>query len=307
MVIYRQVPYFSLSDIEPTKGMHVSNKNSSGTSGTGVAVMGAMGKVLGTDSNSAYDMKSATWLAFILSFLLCWIPIVGQMVAGYVGGRRAGSPARGVFSTTVAVAAVLGILLVLSVGLFSIDGLLSGDAEAKVEAIGETSPVLGEILTSGLSYLGAFYTSTGKISIDFKLYFITIAFGFIGGILADQSRKEARLLVQSSYAATPSHHARSLDMHLAGKKMGFESFDDYKAISVNSMATAAPVSKIKEAPVRTAAVTATVEASSKGATPTSSCDSEHKDGPFSGLLHKADKKSDPMMVKSSPEDEYKYV
>lgn len=297
-----------MSDIKPTKGMHVSNKGSSSTSGTGVAVIGAVGKVLGTDSNSAYDVKSATWLTFILSFLLCWIPIIGQMVAGYIGGRRAGSPARGVFATTVAVAAVLGILLILSVGLFSIDGLLSGDAEAKVTAIGETSPILGGVLASGLSYLGAFYTSTGEISINFELYLITIAFGFIGGILADQSRKEARLLVQSSYAATPSRHARSLEMHSMGKKLGFESFDDYRAISVNSMATAtAPASKIKEASVKAAAVTATVEMSPKVATPTSSCEMEQKEGPFAGILHKTDRKSDSAVVKSSPEDDYKYV
>ena len=37
-----------------------------------------------------YSFWSAVKYTFTLSLLLWWLPIFGQMIAGYVGGRRAG-------------------------------------------------------------------------------------------------------------------------------------------------------------------------------------------------------------------------
>ena len=49
--------------------------------------------ILGTGADKAdvmYDSRSGALLTFLLLFIVGWIPTIGQMVAGYVGGRRSG-------------------------------------------------------------------------------------------------------------------------------------------------------------------------------------------------------------------------
>src|SRR3989337_919678 len=51
----------------------------------------------------AFSFWSAVKYVTLLSILLWWLPTFGQMIAGYVGGRRAGSPWRGVAAALVPV------------------------------------------------------------------------------------------------------------------------------------------------------------------------------------------------------------
>jgi hypothetical protein len=56
---------------------------------------------------------------FLLSVLLFWLPVIGPLIAGFVGGRKAGS-----LSNAVLAALLPGI--VLSVLLFFFASLLTG-------------------------------------------------------------------------------------------------------------------------------------------------------------------------------------
>src|SRR3989304_431970 len=67
-----------------------------------------------------FSFLSAVKYVTILSILLWWLPTFGQMIAGYVGGRRAGSPWRGV-------AAALVPVLLIFVGLYVVDQGILGD------------------------------------------------------------------------------------------------------------------------------------------------------------------------------------
>lgn len=49
-------------------------------------------------------LAASLWM-LVISLLLFWLPTFGPLIAGYVGGRRAGSPGRGL------VAALLPMLL----------------------------------------------------------------------------------------------------------------------------------------------------------------------------------------------------
>ena len=46
-----------------------------------------------------YSFWSGAKYCLMLSLLLWWFPLVGNMIAGYIGGRRAGGPWRGVLAT----------------------------------------------------------------------------------------------------------------------------------------------------------------------------------------------------------------
>ncbi len=58
------------------------------------------------------------WM-FILSILLFWLPVVGPLIAGFVGGRKAGS-----LGNAVLAAILPGIIV--SVVLFFLASLLTG-------------------------------------------------------------------------------------------------------------------------------------------------------------------------------------
>ena len=50
------------------------------------------------DIQVPYSFWSAVKYSFILTVLLWWLPVFGQMVAGFVSGRRAGKPWKGVLA-----------------------------------------------------------------------------------------------------------------------------------------------------------------------------------------------------------------
>ncbi len=65
------------------------------------------------------SISSAILWMFLLSVLLFWLPVIGPLIAGFVGGRKAGS-----LSNAVLAALLPGI--VLSVLLFFFASLLTG-------------------------------------------------------------------------------------------------------------------------------------------------------------------------------------
>jgi hypothetical protein len=76
------------------------------------------------------SVGSAMMWMFVLSVLLFWLPIIGPLIAGFVGGRKAGSLSN-------AVLAVILPGLIISVGLFFLASLLTG------------LPILGAIAGAG--------------------------------------------------------------------------------------------------------------------------------------------------------------
>jgi hypothetical protein len=65
------------------------------------------------------SLVSAMIWMFILSILLFWLPVVGPLIAGFVGGRKAGS-----LGNAVLAAILPGIIV--SVVLFFLASLLTG-------------------------------------------------------------------------------------------------------------------------------------------------------------------------------------
>lgn len=73
------------------------------------------------------------WMA-VISLLLFWLPLLGPLIAGLVGGKTAGSPGRGLLAAILPAA-------VLSVMLLAIGTALTG------------LPVIGAIASAGLFVL----------------------------------------------------------------------------------------------------------------------------------------------------------
>src|SRR3990170_2641614 len=143
--------------------------------------------------HASYSMWGAVKYVLVLSLLLWWLPTFGQMIAGYIGGRRAGGPWRGV------VAAIVPVVLIVILAWGADRGLL-GPWFASMPAtpgaiggyLGETLPPAAPYVTFVLGYLAAFVDALkGTLAMGANGYLVTIVFAYIGGILSDQSRREA--------------------------------------------------------------------------------------------------------------------
>ena len=244
------------------------------------SVKGVAEAVLGTDQRgqrSVYDTRSGTLLTIVLLFVLGWIPMIGHMVAGFVGGRRAGSPARGLIATTVGTLAVLLVLFIIVESIRGINAALLNDPEGEIMTLTASAPLFQQLFNLFLDYTRQLFGSA-DFSINYGVYMVTIPFGIIGGIFADQAQKETRIIVARTGKAT-ARRVRSIEAYKEGKQLGFESFEQYSRMSVNTMTSVnrpvkeeTPANSARRTTVRKkeSPVTATVDATRVQSTPTSS-------------------------------------
>ena len=262
-------------------GMHLKKRSRYASSGA--KVRGAAEATLGTDlkgRNSMYDTRSGTLLTIVLLFVLGWIPMFGQMVTGFVAGRRAGSPLRGLIASLVGTAIVLAIMFFTVEGLNAINSAILADPEGAIADVIVTYPALKQVLDAFLLYARELFGSV-DFQIDYLTYAITVPFGIIGGVFADQAQKEARIIIART-GRVNARSIRSIEAYKEGRTLGFETFEQYTAMSVNSMATPAKAAtKREDAPVfenpkrttvraKESPVTATVDTTKVQSTTTSS-------------------------------------
>lgn len=140
----------------------------------------------------AYSFWSAVKYTFFLSLLLWWLPIFGQMIAGYVGGRRAGTPWKGIAAALIPVAIFFFIMMGMDMGIIpsEIFGINIAPA-ALLGSIAAHIPLIEPFLNFSAMYLESFLDAIqATTSLRLDSYIITIAFAYIGGILSEQTRRE---------------------------------------------------------------------------------------------------------------------
>lgn len=150
------------------------------------------------DLKVPYSFWSAVKYSAILTVLLWWLPIIGQMVAGFVGGRRAGKPWKGVAAAMVPLAIIFAITLLVDNEI--IPSVIMGfdwTPSALLESLKEMVPLIAPYIDFTQLYLTSFI-ETVQLSTDVRLdvYIITAAFAYIGGIMAEQSRMEMNYIAR---------------------------------------------------------------------------------------------------------------
>ena len=143
-------------------------------------------------SEVVYSFWSAAKYTLILSLVLWWLPLFGQMIAGYVGGRRAGGPWKGVAAAIIPVACLYIIMTGFDSGFFP--SHVSGVAIAPA-AIGasmaDSVPFISPYIHFSSEYVGSFVDSlAGSSPYGINVYVVTVAFAYVGGVLAEQNRRE---------------------------------------------------------------------------------------------------------------------
>ncbi|NYT11034.1 MAG: hypothetical protein GKC03_00605 [Methanomassiliicoccales archaeon] len=140
----------------------------------------------------AYSFWSAVRYTFFLSLLLWWLPIFGQMIAGYVGGRRAGTPWKGVAAALIPVTVFFVVMMAMDMGYLPTEFFgISLSPAALLGSIAAEIPLIEPFLNFSVMYLDSFLDAIqATTSLRLDSYIITIAFAYIGGILSEQTRRE---------------------------------------------------------------------------------------------------------------------
>ena len=143
-------------------------------------------------SSVVFSFWSAAKYVLILSLILWWLPMFGQMIAGYVGGRRAGGPWKGVAASIIPVVGIFGVMTAFEQGWFPshIGGIAVAPA-AIGAALSGGIPFLSPYLQFSQEYVGSFVdTLAGASPYGINTYVLTVAFAYVGGVLAEQNRRE---------------------------------------------------------------------------------------------------------------------
>ncbi|OGS41688.1 MAG: hypothetical protein A3K67_04905 [Euryarchaeota archaeon RBG_16_62_10] len=143
-------------------------------------------------SNVVYSFWSASKYVLILSLMLWWLPMFGQMIAGYVGGRRAGGPWKGVAASILPVVALWAVMTGFDSGYLPSHMFGIAIAPAAIgTALGHSVPFIAPYIDFSSEYIGSFVQSlAGSSPYGINTYVLTVAFAYVGGVLAEQNRRE---------------------------------------------------------------------------------------------------------------------
>ena len=143
-------------------------------------------------TNVVYSFWSASKYVLILSLMLWWLPMFGQMIAGYVGGRRAGGPWKGVAASIVPVVCLYAVMSGFDSGFLPSHAFGVAIAPAAIGAsLTHSVPFLSPYLQFSSDYVGSFVNALeGASPYGINTYVLTVAFAYVGGVLAQQNRRE---------------------------------------------------------------------------------------------------------------------
>jgi hypothetical protein len=139
-----------------------------------------------------FSFWSSSRVILILSFLLWWIQPAGPMIAGYVGGRRAGSPMKAVIAAMMPVFAiyVANASYAHNVAARQIDFVASLPSIV-TDGLSSILPFLIPYREFLVSYMAGFVSAlTATFGMGTNGYLMVVIFAYIGGLIAEQTRRE---------------------------------------------------------------------------------------------------------------------
>lgn len=164
-------------------------------------------------SNPSYSILSGIKYTFFLSLFLWWFPLVGNMAAGYVGGRRSGAAWKGVIAAVFPLVVIWGFFFCKDHGLLptlittivSIPGIIDS-------AMLHDLPALAPYYQAGILYVGAFLVFLqSMLQYQVNLYLVTIVFAYLGGAVSELRQKEYAM-----YGGSSSAHVTLNFLHARG-------------------------------------------------------------------------------------------
>lgn len=155
-----------------------------------IEVDGEAGRFHG--DGTPFSFWSSSRVILILAFLLWWVQPAGPMIAGYVGGRRSGSPMKAVLAALLPVAAIYlaNASYAANVAARQIDFVASLPTLV-TDGLSSILPFLAPYKEFLISYMAGFVAAlTTTFGMGTNGYLMVIIFAYIGGLIAEQTRRE---------------------------------------------------------------------------------------------------------------------
>lgn len=247
----------------------------------------------GSKEKRMFSFGSALGVTLLLTVFLWWLPVLGQMIAGYVGGRKSGSVLKGIAATFTAVFSFIVIAMILSAfGLSIVDG-----QKAVLDTVAGGFPAFADMTTSMSAYLEGFFAQYGELTATVGVIaVVTVMFGAIGGIMSSQVAKESQY--RSPSVSSAHANARSMNAYRSGRSSGFGSFDDY--LPVNAVQSVRSDVAAKKPLVRKASARDVPEKAVQEP------ELEYSSSPLSSVLTMSDRT--PVKEKQiQPKDDFEYI
>ena len=150
------------------------------------------------NSGPVYSFWGAVKYTFILTLLLWWLPIFGQMIAGFVGGRRAGTPLKAVIAAFIPILIIFTVMTLFNQGILpsEINGVTI-NPEQVFSNFGTGVPFIEPYLVFASQYVQAFMGAIQAVNL-FRVdnYIVVLAFAYIGGVLSQQTRRELEYVAE---------------------------------------------------------------------------------------------------------------
>lgn len=150
-------------------------------------------KLLKANEKKVYRLWLGVFYGILLMFSLYWLPLFGPMIAGYIAGRRAGSPAKGTIAAMLIVAVFYvvqspQVISSLPLNLVAAKESIKSTATAYVPALSPVISFITSYTTPAVSIL------SGQVTYTPQTYTILLVFAYIGGTMARQKREEIKLM-----------------------------------------------------------------------------------------------------------------
>ena len=197
-----------------------------------------------------YSIKAAVGYSITLLILLWWLPIIGPIIIGYVTGRKAGGPMRGVLAIIIPIMLYFFIVYAISVGWVNLPPIIQGYFNGSfVGGLMNSSfiPYFREMVNTAMQ--------SGTAAKNYLYYapssfFIMIAFAFIGGTMSRQiilERKYGLRDVKNHVPGTDFTTRKREKQGILGKRVRRSAPED---INRERKFVVHPMDTKKEVPVR---------------------------------------------------------
>ncbi|MEM3341410.1 MAG: hypothetical protein QW728_01825, partial [Thermoplasmata archaeon] len=166
------------------------------------------------DSDGGYMSDVAYGLKYLLGFgiFLWWLPIWGPMIAGYIGGKKAGSPGRGFVAAFIP----SSVFVILIWGSYL--GWIPIDFQTILDIPETTRRWLEARNLTGMPFLDMLLeTLTVAASRDISPFGVLILFAIIGGALADEKEKVITATIRKEIVMEEVGVPKSIASHISGK------------------------------------------------------------------------------------------
>jgi hypothetical protein len=165
-----------------------------------------------------YGMGSAVLYSSVLLATLWWIPVVGPIIVGYITGRKAGGPFRGLVAMSIPIALYLFAVQAIARGWINLPPAMGTYLQSSIINSSDALPYISYFLTTVQVASNVGTEITSYLYYAPPSFFIMLSFAFIGGTVSRQIILERGLHKEPSKVIKKAPKIRSIEVPEPKKK-----------------------------------------------------------------------------------------